>query len=368
MKLHTAWVVIALIASSAAATEIIPFNSPRWQIEAAEHEIEEYLGKQSLRLKGGLAVISDAEFTDGVIEYLCSFPDARAFVGASWRIQDAANREEFYIRSHQAGNPDANQYTPIFNGLSAWQLYHGEGFGAPVDYAFDTWIPVKIVVSGDQAEVYIGDLETPALFIDDLKREAAEGGVGLNVANFGAAHFAEFSYQAVDGPELKGRVERERTRPEGSVAKWNISDSFAEAAIHEILEIPAKIKDERKWTVLETESTGLANLSRVNPLSREADTVFARVTVRSDKAQSKVLAVGYSDRLRLFLNGRLFYIGNNGYRTRDYRYLGTIGFFDAITLPLEKGDNELWLAVSESFGGWGVQAAFESPDGLTMEE
>ncbi len=248
MKLHAAWIGIALIASSAAATEVIPFDSPRWKIEAAEHAIEEHLGKPSLKLKGGLAVIADAEFTNGVIEYLCSFPEARAFVGASWRIQDAANREEFYIRSHQAGNPDANQYTPIFNGLSGWQLYHGEGYGAPVDYAFDTWIPVKIVVSGGQAEVYIGDLDTPALFIDELKREAAEGGVGLNVANFGAAHFADFSFKTVDAPELKGRVERERTRPEGSVTTWKISDSFAEAAVHEQLEIPAKLQEGKKWT------------------------------------------------------------------------------------------------------------------------
>ena len=70
--------------------------------------------------------------------------------------------------------------------------------------------------------------------------------------------------------------------------------------------------------------------------------------------------------LRLFLNGRLLYTGNNGYRTRDYRYLGTIGYFDAVTLPLEKGSNELWFAVSESFGGWGVQAAFEDTGGITI--
>ena len=66
--------------------------------------------------------------------------------------------------------------------------------------------------------------------------------------------------------------------------------------------------------------------------------------------------------------GRLLYTGNNGYRTRDYRYLGTIGYFDAITLPLQEGENELWFAVSESFGGWGVQAAFEDTDGLTFGE
>ena len=75
-----------------------------------------------------------------------------------------------------------------------------------------------------------------------------------------------------------------------------------------------------------------------------------------------------SDRLRLFVNDRLLYTGNNGYRTRDYRYLGTIGHFDAVTVPLHKGRNELGFAVSESFGGWGLQAAFDDTDGLTIVE
>ena len=366
MKLHAAWIGIALIASSAAATEVIPFDSPRWKIEAAEHAIEEHLGKPSLKLKGGLAVIADAEFTNGVIEYLCSFPEARAFVGASWRIQDAANREEFYIRPHQSGNPDANQYTPVFNGLSGWQLYHGEGYGAPVVYDFDSWIPVRIVVDGGQAEVYIGDLETPVLFIDDLKRETSSGAVGLSAANFGAARFADFRYEKKDHPILKGQTDRSRSGPDGSVLKWQVSTPYAESSIGEFLEIPRQFKKDLSWTTLPTEPSGLANLSRVHPLTREANTVFAKVTVVSDRAQSKNLAIGYSDRLRVFLNDHLLYSGNNGFRTRDYRYLGTIGWFDTVTLPLQKGENELWLAVSESFGGWGVQAAFEDTDGLTI--
>jgi hypothetical protein len=101
-------------------------------------------------------------------------------------------------------------------------------------------------------------------------------------------------------------------------------------------------------------------------LTREANTVFARITVTSEDTQSKVLSFGYSDRVRVFLNGRLLYAGNNGFRTRDYRYLGTIGFFDSVVLPLTEGRNELWMAVSESFGGWGLQAAFEDPEGLTI--
>jgi hypothetical protein len=339
MKSLACLTAITLFASLAPASEPIPFDSPRWQIEAAEQRIEPYKGKTSLVLKGGLAMVADSDFTDGVIEYFCAFPEGRAFAGASWRIQDAANREEFYIRTHQSGNPDANQYTPVFNGLSAWQLYHGEGFGSPVDYEFDTWFPVRIVVSGDQAEVYIGDLDKPALFIDDLKRKTAPGMVGLYAANFGAVRFADFRYQALEKPELQGRVERARPRAEGTVTHWQVSDF-----------------------------TGLANLSRVNVLTREANTVFARITVMSDREQPKIVTFGYSDRLRLFINDRLFYTGTNGYRSRDYRYLGTIGYFDAVTVPLKKGKNELVFAVSESFGGWGVQAKFNDLDGITIVE
>lgn len=366
MKSFAVLTLLALAASSAAASEPIPFDSPRWQIEAEEHRIEPYKGKTSLVLKGGLALVADSDFTNGVIEYYCAFPEGRAFAGASWRIQDAANREEFYIRTHQSGNPDANQYTPVFNGLSSWQLYHGEGFGAPVSYAFDTWFPVKIVVSGDQAEVYIGDLEKPALFIDDLKRETASGAVGLNVANFGAVRFADFRYQNLEKPQLEGGVERSSPRLEGTIGQWQVSDPFAEQAIDGKLEIPVKLKSGLQWMALSSEPTGLANLARVSVLSRENNTVFATFIVVSDHEQLKTVAFGYSDRLRLFVNDRLVYTGNNGYRSRDYRYLGTIGYFDAVTVSLHKGRNELVFAVSESFGGWGVQARFDNLEGITI--
>jgi len=368
MKTLAGLVALALCTSIVAASEPIPFDSPRWQITAEKNRIEEYKGKTSLVLKGGLALVEDAEFTDGVIEYSCAFPDARAFAGATWRVQDEANREEFYIRPHQSGNPDANQYTPVFNGLSAWQLYHGEGYGAPIAYEFNTWFPVKIVVLGDQAEVYIGDLEKPALFIDDLKRKSVSGTVGLAVPNFGAVRFADFRYESINAPKLVGRVERDRVAPTGAVMAWHVSDPFAEKILDGSIEISPSHKNDLKWTTLKSEPTGLANLSRVSVLTREANTVFARVTVISDRDQSKNVAFGYSDRLRLFLNDRLLYTGNNGFRSRDYRYLGTIGYFDAVTLPLHRGKNELWFAVSESFGGWGVQAAFEDTEGLTFTE
>ena len=43
---------------------------------------------------------------------------------------------------------------------------------------------------------------------------------------------------------------------------------------------------------------------------------------------------------------------------RDYRFLGSIGWWDSVFLPLQAGRNELVVAVSEDLGGWGVQARF----------
>jgi hypothetical protein len=119
-----------------AQSQNIPFDSNRWEIDAKESRVEEYLGRQSLFLKGGLALVKDSKFLNGIIEFDIAFSAERTFVGTIWRVLDKKNYEEFYFRPHQSGNPDANQYTPVFNGLAGWQLYYGEDFAAPVRYRF----------------------------------------------------------------------------------------------------------------------------------------------------------------------------------------------------------------------------------------
>jgi hypothetical protein len=76
------------------------------------------------------------------------------------------------------------------------------------------------------------------------------------------------------------------------------------------------------------------------------------------------LNFGYSDTAKVFVNGKLIYAGNNTYQSRDYRYLGTIGLFDSVVLPLHSGENEILIAVTEAFGGWGVMAELENVDGI----
>ncbi|HWM95342.1 MAG TPA: hypothetical protein VN493_31605 [Thermoanaerobaculia bacterium] len=339
---------------------MVPFDSGRWQWNAAASRVEDHLGRPSLYLERGIATVADASFTNGWIEFDVAFTGERGFLGGIWRVQDARNYEEFYLRPHQSGNPDATQYTPVFNGVSGWQLYHGERYTVPAVHRFDEWTRVRILFSGSVAEIYIHDLEKPALFVDGLKRSAAPGSVGLSAGNFAAAHFSGFSFTATDTPPIQGRPGEPEPVPEGVISSWWVSDAFQES---KPLDLAA-----RSWTRLETERSGLANLARVNGIRFLRNTVLAKKVLLSDREQVKRLDFGFSDRVRVSLNGRPLFRGDDTYRSRDYRFLGSIGWFDSLYLPLQEGRNELVMAVSEDLGGWGVQAKLEDLEGIAFED
>jgi len=336
--------------------ENVPFDDERWQIEAAEYEIVDHLGQQALKIRGGAAMLPDMDITNGLVEYDIAVSQERGFAGLIFRLQDDANFEHFYIRPHQSGNPDANQYTPVFNGVSAWQLYHGEGYGAPVEYRYNEWMHVKIIFAGSKAKVYI-DSDEPVLHIDNLKRDEMSGAIGVNSANFSSVHFANFKVTTLaNAYEFPASGPKSAEVNEGLVTTWQVSDVFDGASLKGIAELGAEHKSGRTWTELSAESTGITNLARVNGLGESSNTVFARVVVTTEQPGVKELEFGYSDAVAVFVNNTLIYKGNNSYLTRDYRYLGTIGLFDSVVLPLRAGENEIWIAVSEAFGGWGIKA------------
>lgn len=336
--------------------ESVPFSDERWQIEAEEFELAEHLGQQALKILGGMALLPDLDVTNGLVEFDIAVTEERGFAGLVFRVQDDANYEHFYVRPHQSGKPDANQYNPVINGVSAWQLYHGEGYGAPVEYRYDEWMHVKVVFAGSKAKVFI-DSEEPVLHINDLKRGELGGAIGVNSANFSSVHFANFKVTTLaDAYTIPSTGPSEPENVVGLVTSWQVSDVFDGASLQGAAYLSAGLKAGRSWTVLNAEPTGITNLARVQGLGDGKNTVFARLVVSAEKAGKKQLSLGYSDAAAVFVNDTLIYQGNNGYMSRDFRYLGTIGLFDNVALPLRAGDNEIWVAVSESFGGWGILA------------
>lgn len=365
---------------SVASNEIIPFDSNRWQINALESRVEDYLGKKSLFLKGGFAVVKDSEFTDGIIEYDVAFEQKPGFIGAVWRLQDLKNYEIFYMRPHQSGNPDASQYTPFFNDVNAFQLYYGDGYSAKLNHSFNQWMHVKIVVSGKSGEVYVDDMEKPGLVMPEFKRELESGKVGLFTFGrigdqvfdfFAPAYFANFSYTSTSNPPLKGPIKTPEKAPEGTIMSWFVSNSFEAPYLDNKYQLSTQEEEQKlNWTKLATDISGMTNLARVQGIKDGKNTVFARTTIVSDSDTIKQLKYGYSDKVKVYLNGQLLYGGTNEFQTRDYRFLGTIGLFDELYLPLKKGENELWMAVSEGelWDGWGLIGQINNPQGISFNE
>jgi hypothetical protein len=317
-----------------------------WQCHAVESRVEQHLGRQSLYLKGGIATVAGARLTDGWIELDIAFGAERGFVGGAWRVQDSGNYEEFYLRPHQSGNPDANQYSPVFHGVSGWQLYHGPRYTVPIAYRFDAWTRLRIRFAGSRAEIYLDDTARPVLAIDELKRSVAAGGVGVSAGNFAPAWFSNFAFAESDAAPLQSRPGPPEPVPGGVIAWWQVSDAFPERALEGKTVLDPGDLAGRRWTRLATERSGLANLARVQGIRLGRNTAFARAVIVAERERIARLDLGFSDRVRAYLNGRLLFRGDDTYQSRDYRFLGSIGYFDALYLPLAAGANELLLAVS----------------------
>ena len=342
--------------------ETVPLDVERWGLSADDATNVTHLGRECLRFADGVRSPNAAgvELEGGVLEADLLVPRERSFHGLRWHVR-GEDSESFFVRPHQAGNPDAIQYTPVSNGISSWQLYHGPGFWAPITFPIEHWFTLRIVVAGQRADVYVDDLARPVLAIGRLRQRVRDGGIGLQVGGPGL-HVARFAFSH-DPLPLVGSPAPEAPPDGRAVARWDVSDAFPESLIAGALELPASVASDRRWTSLAAEPDGLADLAMVNGLRGDRNTVLARTVVRSRAARVRTLELGFSDRAVVFLNGRAVFRGDDTYRSRDYRFLGSIGYWYTLHLPLESGDNELAIAVSEDLGGWGVQARFtDEPD------
>jgi hypothetical protein len=114
----------------------------------------------------------------------------------------------------------------------------------------------------------------------------------------------------------------------------------------------------KSWKRIEVEENGLVNLNRQFAAVRGARTAFLRTTINSTEARSARLDLGYSDEVRVFLNGQPVYQANNGFESRHPEYMGFVKpGFESVYLPLRPGPNELVIALTDDQRfGWGLTA------------
>ena len=376
---YTLCAVGFLGASQTAMAEPLPFTEDNWAFIGGTM-IEEKAGKQAVRLGVrenpddffgfGTVVAKAAPILNGVIEYDLLFDATLSFGGLRFRTQSPGDFENFYMRAHQSGNPDANQYMPEYNGVASWELHYGAQYSSPTVYPHGEWIHVKLVINDGLADIFIGDETTPEYSVN-LLRDPMAGGFalwGLNLS--GPVWMANFDATAMDNVEILGTPVPDVVGEAGTVAQWQISDAFDGATLVGKTSLSAADTDITYHTIA-AKASGQVNLSLLQGIAEGADTIFARLSIQSDSDQIKAFEFGFSDFGTVFLNGDILFHGMDAPYTRDYRFLGTVGLYDTVYLNLKEGENELIIAVRENTfdtTGWAVQGRFVDMNGVLLPE
>jgi hypothetical protein len=370
-------VLAAVLAGAApvAAQDALPFSDGRWELTPKGVRAETVDGRETLAFESGVATRRDVKLQDGTIEMDVQVTRRRSFVYVLFRMQDDREYEDFYLRPHKSGLPDALQYAPVYQGQSAWQLYHGPGATAAVAFEPGVWTRLRLVVQGMRAAVFIGPGDRPAM-VARLARESRPGYIALRAflpadtpGSGPIARFAnvtvrpnvipfDFTTIAVEAPAI----------PPGVIRRWAVSSVMAASDTP-----PAALPGAEAlgtFRTVEARPTGLVELHRfvTLPAGVRAAACVARLRVRAAKAGPVAFDLGYSDRATVFLNGRPLYYGDQSYRFDAPRREGLIGFDQArVWLPLDAGENELAVLVSDAFGGWGLMGRFADPPDLEVD-
>jgi sugar lactone lactonase YvrE len=367
-SLFSVLIIIFLFPFSSSSQSVgVGFDSPRWQFLNAD--TLQYEGRLGLI---GSAIINDVEFINGIIEVDLFITGERSYPGIIFRMGSYDNYERLYVRPHRAGlYPDAIQYSPSINGVVEWQFCNGSGYTAPIVLPENEWFTMKMEIKGTRANLYIGDNPNPALEIYNLKSGVASGSFGVFSTGMSmAAVYSDFRYELTDDIVFD-EAPFEDVAP-GMIRSWEFSGPYKYSE-KDIKKYPLDDKNlEFSWQKVSADPTGLVDIGLyTGRTGNEPDYVVAKTSLHAEQPRTMELNIGYSDLVTIFLNGNLMFTGNSAYQSRDPSFLGIIGLFDAIYLPLEKGENELVLKVYETFGGWGFMcqdgAANFYADGLTKE-
>jgi hypothetical protein len=357
---------VAAIAIARGAEPIrIPLTADRWAIQGGAG-LATHNGVDSLVVMGQ-AVLNDFTFRNGTIEFDVD-PVGQMGAGVGFRRRDKDTFESFYVR------PDPKcaevdfclQYAPQTHGVLLWDLY--PQYQAPAPLRERDWNHLKFVVSGRRLNVFVNGAKTPTLQVGSLEGDTQDGGLMLQ----GPGFFANFTVtpDAVEG--LAPEQEKDPTADDRRyIRNWQLAPAGSLPAAHEpqAAEMPAA---SAPWRSVAAERGGLVNITRELGLPfyrQERSFTWAKTTIRSEKSQTKDMAIGWVREVWVFVNGKPVYTDKNLYQPPSARKTpaGRCSVENGkFALPLKPGDNEIAVAIADNFYGWGFVMRLNDLDGVQL--
>jgi pimeloyl-ACP methyl ester carboxylesterase len=213
------------------AEEILCTDGSRLDLRNGRAEITSYRGVPAWKLTeidtgrgGAFAMIRDLSFHNGTIDLEVSGAPAktaegfaRGFIGIVFRMQgDGSHFESIYIRPTNGRADDQLRRNHATQYVSSpdwpWERLRKESPGAYESYADlvpGEWTPLRIVVNGTRASLYVGNASQPCLIVRDLKLGDCEGAIGLWIGPGTEGYFRRLTISG----------ESEKSPPYGSNAK-----------------------------------------------------------------------------------------------------------------------------------------------------
>ena len=352
-----------IAAQVAASSTAIPLTAESWETDG-EVAFETRDGRPVMRLgasvtgkrSGAVANIKGLSFTTGVFEYEVMLPDVMEFSGPMFHQPDAVTAEYIYFRPHMNGKPDAIQYTPIVNGSLAWQIFGGAGFEAETVMPLNRWMKVRVDIYPTSAKVSVEG--KPVLAIPSLKNGKPSGALGF-ASLMGGTYYSNVRVQPIANYRDPAPPVAAKPLPEGLVATWQVSEALTQVAAYD--RAANRNWAGVPWHSVAVETNGIANLSKAGPDGDDEQSFIARFSLNSQQARSMPMKFGFSDEVRVYLNGVPLYEGNDRQGSRDYRFLGHVGFWDTVYLPLKAGANEVAFVVTDPTNGGTAASAIVTP-------
>ena len=247
------------------------------EIHAATAQVVEGAGGKALELDG-LVLIPDIELENVGIEVEI-FAPAPCYPGIVFRLSDMNTFELAYAVPVASGQADAIQYDPVFNGSNTWQLYTGGAYQKQAAVPTGAWFTLRVDVEGERAAIQVGD--QPPLVVERLAHGMTAGRIGL--WTFRPARFRHLrvttpcSFEDLSGEKPQA--------PAGAIDAWWLQGTGSVA----------------------TEPSGVVNVNRYRVAS---DTEVRLIRhFATDGETDLEITFGYSDELRLSLDGETLFTG-----------------------------------------------------------
>lgn len=196
-------------------TRTFPLNSlTELDLRHVDAELVTYRGRHAVRLvekeeptayDHTIAILTDSDFRDGVIEAeIAGTPrkdapqDMRGFVGLAFHLQSNGPRFEcFFVRPTNGRADDQLRRNHSTQYISypdfPWYRLREDAPGVYESYTDlvpGAWTPIRIVVSGIQAQLYVNHAEQPCLVVNDLKLGTTRGQIALWIGSGTEAYFS----------------------------------------------------------------------------------------------------------------------------------------------------------------------------------